>query len=189
MSIPSTSLESLREDAERLFQRLPHTSSRDEALKVAIKAAETSMQALKLANDPTDKAQLSSRVSQLLTDAEKIKTSKDWRKEVQSVQPQTDPHNGTPVRISKVRVLKEPQSQRKLPTSEQVLLLRAGYLNGFKFPPWTTPPEPSEFELREGEELFLYVSSTRSPSQVWYLRYPNQRHARASTFGVSGRSV
>jgi hypothetical protein len=189
MSIPNTSLESLREDAERLFQRLPQASSRDEALEVAIKAAETSMHALKLSTDPKEKAQLSTRVSQLLTDAEKIKTSEDWRKEVQSLQPRVDSHNGAPVMNGKVRALKEPQSQRKLPTSEQVLLLRAGYLNGFKFPPWTTPPAPSEFELREGEELFLYVSSIRSPSHMSYSPYPNQRHTRASTFRFSGRSI
>lgn len=159
MSGSSASVESLTEDAERFVQQLPQANSRDEALEVAIKAAETSMHALKLASDPKEKAQLSSRVSQLLTDAEKIKTSKDWRKEVRSLQHQPDSRNGVPTTNSKARILKEPQSQRKLPTSEQVLLLRAGYLNGFKFPPWTTPPEPSEFELREGEDLFLYVSS------------------------------
>jgi hypothetical protein len=189
MSIPTTSLESLRDDAERLIQRLPLASSRDEALEVAIKAAEASMQALKLAKDPKDKVQLSNRMSQLLTDAEKIKTSKDWRKEVHLLQPQTNSHNGAPVRNSKARVLKEPQSQRKLSTSEQVLLLRAGYLNGFKFPPWTTPPEPNEFELREGEELFLYVLSFRSPSHTSYSPYPTQRHTRASTFRFSRRSI
>ena len=158
MNVANKSLEELRHDAQYFAQRLPQASSRDEALEIAIKSAETSMQALKLANDPKEKAQLSGRVKRLLTDAEKIKTAQDWRSMIQSLQPEVGASNGTMGTTSKVRTLKEPQSQRKLPTSEQVLLLKAGYLNGFKFPPWTTPPEPSEFELREGEELFLYVS-------------------------------
>jgi hypothetical protein len=163
MSVPNKSLEELRDDAQYFAQQLPQASSRDEALEIAIKAAETSMQALKLANEPKEKAQLSSRVKRLLTDAEKIKTTQDWRTTIQSLQPEAGASNGTMGTTSKVRILKEPQSQRKLPTSEQVLLLKAGYLNGFKFPPWTTPPEPSKFELCEGEELFLYVSLIQSP--------------------------
>ena len=158
MSVPSKSLEKLRHDAQSFAQQLPQASSRDEALEIAIKAAETSMQALKLANDPKEKAQLSNGVKRLLTDAENIKRTKDWRATIQQLQPEVGAGDGTTGTTSKVRVLKEPQSHRKLHTSEQVLLLKAGYLNGFKFPPWTTPPEPSEFELREGEELFLYVS-------------------------------
>lgn len=155
MSSTNTNLDELRQDVERFTQQLRNAGSRDEALEVAIKAAETSMQALKLASDPKEKTQLSSRVKQLLTEAEDIKTNDDWKSTIQQTESAS---NGTTPPKTKARVLKEPQSKRKLPTSEQVLLLKAGYLNGFKFPPWTTPPEPSEFELCEGEELFLYVS-------------------------------
>jgi calpain-7 len=51
-------------------------------------------------------------------------------------------------------VLVEPKSDRKLPTSEQILLLRASQLNGFKFPPWTNAPQDSDFRLSNGQERF-----------------------------------
>ena len=154
MSVPVRTLSQFKQDADRYTQQLPQATSKDEALEAAIKAAEASMQALKVATDTKEKSQLSSRVRQLLTQAEKIKTSSDWKQAIQAPLPES---NASSAPSSKIRILKEPQSRRKLPTSEQVLLLKAGYLNGFKFPPWLAPPEPSEFELREGEELFLYV--------------------------------
>ena len=156
MSRPNRDLEELREDADRYAYQLPRSSSRDEALEIAIKAAETSMQALKLARDPIEKSNLSARVKQLLEEAEKIKLSKDWKQTLQPV-PVNASGNGNP-NTSKTRKLKEPQSTRKLPKSEQILLLKTGYLNGCKFPPWTASPDASEFQLQDGEDLFLYVS-------------------------------
>lgn len=47
--------------------------------------------------------------------------------------------------------LREPVSARVLPVAEKVLLLHASKLNGFKFPPWTGPPKPEEFDLDGGE--------------------------------------
>jgi calpain-7 len=153
MSQPERSLEDLRSDAEQLRKQLLHSSSKDEALEVAIKAAETSMRALKLAQDPVEKSQLSARLKHLLGEAEQIKRSTDWRKAIGSGAPNF--HAATPLPS---RLLKEPQSTRQLPNHEQILLLKAGFLNGFKFPPWTGPPASSEFELQDGEELFMYVS-------------------------------
>ena len=158
MSLPSQDLEELKGEAERLTKQLPRSSSKDEALEVAIEAAELSMQALKLAQDKNEKAQLSTRVRQLLNEAEKIKHGKDWRKVVGSTSSIKGSINGTMASNNLTRTLNEPKSSRDVPTSEQILLLKAGYLNGFKFPPWTTPPDPNEFESRDGEELFLYVS-------------------------------
>lgn len=164
MSLPSKDLEELKQDADKYAYQLPRSSNKDEALEIAIKAAETSMQALKLAQDPDEKAKLSTRVKQLLKEAETIKSSRDWRTAIGSSSPSTQRDNGngndTTVTSSKTRVLKEPQSTRKLPKSEQILLLKAGFLNGFKFPPWTIPPDPGEFELNHGEDMFLYVSLT-----------------------------
>ena len=77
MSLPKKNLEELRRDAQEFAARLPQANNRDEALEIAIKAAEISMQALKLANDPKEKAELSSRVGLLLTKAEKIKTQRE----------------------------------------------------------------------------------------------------------------
>ncbi len=113
------------------------SGSNDDALQAAIKAAESSMQALKLTNDSVEKERISLQVKQHLQEAERIK-------------------KGTTV--TQTRILNEPESTRKLPNQEQILLLRASYLNGFKFPPWTEAPRPQEFELNDGEDLFLYVS-------------------------------
>ncbi|KAK3702819.1 cysteine protease [Vermiconidia calcicola] len=155
MSLPSKDLEELKSDAERLDAQLLRSSSKDEALEVAIKAAETSMRALKLAQDPIEKSKLSTRVKQMLEEAERIKMSTDWRKAVQH-RPSLNGSSSTKAdTVARARTLQEPQSTRKLPNHEQILLLRASYLNGFKFPPWTTPPESSEFELKDGESLFL----------------------------------
>ena len=159
MSLPNKALGELRKDADLLAQQLPRSSNREEAFEKAIKAAETSMQALKLARGSDQEKDLSIRVKQLLDEAERIKQSEDWMK---VVEPMSSSSSGEGSNGIKSRTLKEPQSTRKLEKREQILLLKASFLNGFKFPPWTTPPEPNEFELRQGEELFLYVSYTHS---------------------------
>jgi len=154
----SQDLHELSQHAERYADQLPWSTSMDEALEIAIKAAETSMQALRLATDPNEKARLSTRFKQLLREAERIKLSKDWRKEAQSAPTASRSRLATSTPSATTdRTLVEPQSARQLPTSEQILFLKAGYLNGFKFPPWTIPPAPGEFELKEGENLHEYV--------------------------------
>lgn len=158
MSLPSRDLEQLTQDAERYPDQLPRSSNRDEALEIAIKAAETSMKALKLASDPDEKARHSTRFKQLIQEAERIKHSKDWRQELQPPSNlSTDSKAPTISGTSRPRYLKDPQSTRPLPKSEQILLLKAGYLNNCKFPPWTNPPAPDEFELKDGETLYSYV--------------------------------
>ena len=160
MSLPSADLEELRKETERLTDQLPRSSSKDEALEIAIKAAETSMQALKLAQDPVDKASLSTRVKQLLREAEQIKLSRDWRTIIRSgnLAGQSSNVDATSTSSPRAKPLKEPKSDRELPKAEQILILKSSFLHGFKFPPWTTPPEPNEFELNDGENMFLYVS-------------------------------
>jgi len=117
-------------------------SSREEALQSTIDAAETSMRALKLAKDPRDKARHSARVKQLLQEAERIKHCEDWR--------------SAPARSSaSQQATKIPASTRNPSRAEQILLLKASYLNNLKFPPWTTPPAPDEFDLADGESLFV----------------------------------
>ncbi|KAK1824550.1 cysteine protease, partial [Friedmanniomyces endolithicus] len=117
-------------------------SSRDDSLQSTINAAEASMRALKLAKDPKDKAKHSARFKQLLQEAERIKHSKDW----ESVSARSSTFQ---------QVAKIPDSTRKPSRAEQILLLKASYLNNFKFPPWTTPPAPDEFDLADGESLFV----------------------------------
>jgi len=154
MSQQSSTVDHVRQDADQLSNRLLHCQSRDEALEVAIQAAETSMRALKLAKDPTEKSQLSKRVQQLLDEADRIKTDPNWKQVLRASH--TSP-NGTTAskQTSSGRALKEPVSSRTLPKSEQILLLKASLLNGFKFPPWDTPPAAKEFALGEDGELYV----------------------------------
>ncbi|KAK0794262.1 cysteine protease [Friedmanniomyces endolithicus] len=117
-------------------------SSRDEALQSTINAAEASMRALKLAKDPKDKAKHSARFKQLLQEAERIQHCDDW-------------HSVPATSRKSQQATKNPESTRKPSRAEQILLLKASYLNNFKFPPWTTPPAPDEFDLADGESLFV----------------------------------
>ena len=155
MSSPPRTLDEARTDVHDLQRRLLQSSSKDEALTLAIKAAEVSMRALKLANGAQEKQAWSADVKSLLEKAEHIKSSQDWTAVVQTRQ---NGYGGTlPLeKPSTQEGLKQPESTRPLTRKEQILLLKAGFLHGFKFPPWT-PPTPDEFELQPGEGLFLYV--------------------------------
>lgn len=151
MSLPSKDLEEMRENVDRLDTQVAQSSSREEALELAIKAVEISMKALSLVNDPSEKAKCSTRAKQLMRQAEKIKQSGEWRRSTPRVPALS------PLRPDQVRLLKAPVNSRELPRKENILLLKAGYLNGVKFPPWDGPPKNSEFERRPGEDLFMYV--------------------------------
>ena len=169
-------------DARRLEFQLSLNTSRDDALEAAIKAAERSMQALKLSTDANEKTKLSQKVKSLLDEAETIKQNDDWKTALEKMSKDR-------ASTTKARELKQPESKRKLSTREQILLLNASFLHGFKFPPWTSPPEASEFELQDGEQLFLYVSLKSSSVQLATNRLFNQRHAGFTTLRFSRRRV
>jgi hypothetical protein len=143
-------LQALRHDADRLAHQLPRAGSKDEALSIAIQAAETCLRALVLVDDPSEKAQCRRRAERYMQEAESIKHNKIWLSAV--------PPRSTVVPAHQLRVLREPVSTRQLSKREQIILLKAGFLNGVKFPAWSCDPPPSEFELKHGEVLFLYVS-------------------------------
>lgn len=173
MSSQSSDLDQLRQDAARLSEWLPRASSKDEALDIAIKAAETALSALKIAKDSNEKANYSARAKQLMQDAETIKRSDDWKKAVQQA--------------SKVSLLTEPVNSRELSTKERIILLRAGFLNGVKFPEWNGAPSMSEFELQDGEEAFLYVSLCPLISFTTNVQSVKRRSIGASTLGLPAR--
>lgn len=152
MSQPFPDLDSLRQDADELSLKLVRSKSRSEALEIAINAVDTSMRALKLADNPIDRSQLSRRVKQLLQEAEQIKTNNDW-KPLSHDSPGFSDASGRDVYIE-AREFKEPLNSRELPRSEQILLLRASMLNGVKFPPWTSEPTQDEFALGSDEQPF-----------------------------------
>jgi calpain-7 len=67
-------------------------------------------------------------------------------------------HQGPPIASQpRVRKLAPPVSTRKLTKKEQILLLKASVVNGFKCPPWDANPASSEFALGEEAEMFTYV--------------------------------
>lgn len=121
------------------------------------------MKALKLVNDPIEKKIISSKVRELLQQAERIKLDRDWRRPYVSspatlpLRPSSGPNGKSGANERKTRKLKEPKSTRELSRAEQILILKSSLLNGCKFPPWNGLPAAVEFELKDGEDLFLYV--------------------------------
>jgi hypothetical protein len=56
---------------------------------------------------------------------------------------------------SHIRRLAEPRSTRKRSKREDIILLKASMVNGFKCPPWEKNPSPEEFTLQQGQDLFM----------------------------------
>jgi calpain-7 len=98
------------------------------ALKNAILAAELYMKATKLACTGHERSRLRAKCQQLLTRAEQIKQSPDWKP------------------VKEQESLKAPVSQRAISRREEVILLEGSKLNGFIFPPWTSEPEDTFFD-------------------------------------------
>lgn len=71
----------------------------------------------------------------------------------ESESPRTNPSASAP--SAKVSRLQEPKSKRQLTTQERIILLEGSKLNGFKFPPWESPLDDSEFELLPGPARYL----------------------------------
>jgi calpain-7 len=56
---------------------------------------------------------------------------------------------------SHIHRLAEPASTRKPTRREDIILLKASMVNGFKCPPWDRNPLPSEFTAQQDTELFM----------------------------------
>ena len=139
--------------SQKLQNEYPHATCKEAALELALSAVELSIKALKLAKDPFAKSSMNFTVKTLLEDAERIKHDPSWTPQPSSsadARLRQETHN-----VSKVKKLIEPKSTRSLTKKEEILLLKASFLNGFKFPPWKKPPSASEFELGEDGCLFL----------------------------------
>lgn len=146
---------SLAHELQNLENALPKAVSKDAALQIALDAAELSMRALKLAKTPNLKKNWSSKVKSFLDEAEQIKYSDKWNPMAsKSTSKKLEPKQ---LDSSQVRQLKEPSPTRALSNQEQKMLLLGSRVNGFKFPPWKEPPKDSDFELKDGTKLFLYV--------------------------------
>ena len=56
-----------------------------------------------------------------------------------------------------VHRLSEPISTRKRSRKEDIILLKASVVNGFKCPPWDKVPAAAEFLPEDGQDIFQYV--------------------------------
>jgi calpain-7 len=128
---------------QEIESRISKASTKNEALQRAIEAVELYMQAMEVAADSPERARLRARCRILLKRAESLKKGDTWQQAT-----------------STARVLKGPVSSRVLTVKEKVILLEGSKLNGFIFPCWESDPDPEEFHLRNGEELFTYGNSS-----------------------------
>lgn len=112
------------------------------------------MHALRLKASTDDKERLDQACRRLLDRAELIKSTGQWKSKVSDMGSKPSPlDHAQPSQVK----LKEPISARKLSTREQIILLEGSKLHGFAFWPWKSDPLATEFELKPGEDLFLYV--------------------------------
>lgn len=128
-------LSRLEEQAQSIEKTIASKTNDNGALEATIKSAELYLQALHLADKPSDRKRLDARFKELLGRAERLKASRDGATP------------STPKKEVNVR-LKAPVSNRKLTTRENIILLEGAKLNGFLFKPWTGPPSSDEFSLR-----------------------------------------
>ena len=132
--------------AERI---LSTTQIQQDALNAAVTAAEFYLQAFSLADNATDRSRLDAKCKESLARAELIKDG--------IVAPPRS--RGMDAEL--------PISKRRLTTREEIILLEGSKLNSFVFQKWKESPQPEDFQLKDGEELF--VDSPRlqlSPQQL-----------------------
>lgn len=70
-------------------------------------------------------------------------------------------HSSSPSKTvySHVHRLTEPISTRRRAKREDIILLKASMVNGFKCPPWDRNPSPDEFVAIRNTELFTYATT------------------------------
>lgn len=121
------------------------------------------MRALRLKPSDDEKGRLDQTCRRLLERAELIKATGQWKSEATDIGSRL-PRGGSP-QASQLK-LKEPISTRTLSTREQIILLEGSKLHGFTFWPWKSNPLPTEFELKPGENLFLYVLDAMTHASI-----------------------
>lgn len=109
------------------------TSSPQDALEHAIKAAELYMRASREAQGTTDRSRIRGKIEEMITLAEYLKS------------PST-------------KELIQPKQDRQLTPREMVALLQSSKLNGNNFPPWrTSHADPGAFAPKAGQDLYTYA--------------------------------
>ncbi|KAL8824402.1 MAG: hypothetical protein Q9191_005081 [Dirinaria sp. TL-2023a] len=150
--------------------------SENDALAATVTAAELCMQALHLTTVQDEKKSLSSECRSLLERAESL------RNEAKS-SPRQEQHKDVSTTIANPYKLKEPTPNRPCTTREQIILYEGSRLNGSIFPPWSSPPDPLEFDMPHGQALFIDNTEFRlSDQQLEILegwRRPNEMFSSA----------
>lgn len=111
------------------------------------------MQEFRLAKDENIRSLLAQECRALLDKAEHIK-------DASRCQPSGNDAMGegtflAPRKVGLGSRSKKSEVKRALTTREKIILLEGSKLHGFVFPPWTSPPSRSEFELGVGHTLFM----------------------------------
>ncbi|KAI1003880.1 Calpain-like protease [Podosphaera aphanis] len=146
--------------AQEIESLIPRSRTREEALNNAIRATELYMEAAKFAISDIKRARLRVKCKKLLSWAEDIKHSETW-----SPSPSKSPKN----------TLKAPLSVRILSKTEKLILLEGSRLHGFIFPPWTSEPKLTDFDLAENgiyytESVNLKLSDTQKSIFAGWIR-------------------
>lgn len=140
--------------------------SHEDALSLAIAAAEIQMHFMRLASTKSQQKILSDRSHQFLNQAERIKQTVDWDPKLQAdlldfhpIEP--SPSVATEGRSSATLVGSKSQSTRELTPHENLILWRASTLHDCGSRPWDESNEPTtaEFESTKGHSQFEYVFS------------------------------
>ncbi|KAK7542847.1 uncharacterized protein J3D65DRAFT_656121 [Phyllosticta citribraziliensis] len=168
-------LVAVKAQLDHVRKRMAESPDKDQALQLAIEAAELCMSSLRLATDKTHKADLSSQAKGFISEAERIKKNSQWPSPSPSssslsrlppsspaassnapASPISSPLTGSksPAPSAKAQRVLQLVSQRPLPTAEQIILYKASSVNGSQFPPWKDIPQPKEFSLDEGNGRF-----------------------------------
>jgi calpain-7 len=142
---------------QELESRINSASDKEEALRLAIEAAQLCLDALKIATDTRQKSELRADATTLLERAESIRNGPAWPLEpprsptqcstlsLLSSTPLPDEPPSPPPKPPAAKRLKEPVNERILTNNEQLLYYRNSTIHGFRFPPWKDAPDDSQF--------------------------------------------
>ena len=151
----------LRQRLEELKNVDTSSLSHEDALSLAIAAAEIQMHFMRLASTKSQQKILSDRSNQFLNQAERIKRTVEWDPKLQGdlldfhpIEP--SPSVASEGRSSAALVGSRIQSTRKLTPHENLILWRASTLHDYGSRPWDESNEPktAEFDLTKGHSQF-----------------------------------
>lgn len=128
---------------------LNKVDSKDAAVALVLEEIERSMRLLEVDSRSVDRKTHREKVKGLLSIAEKIKTTGQWRALSASS------GHGRTSGASPAVITKLPVSSRELSKAEQIIILKSSIVNNLKFPPWQKSPVSSDFDCGPDGHLYL----------------------------------